>query len=126
MRAWRIYRYGGPEVMHFEFAPEPVPRDGELVVRVETSSVNPIDWRMREGQVREMFPVGFPRVLGRDCAGIVVESRSPKFRRGDRVLGVNDQKRTGVHAQYGLVPATQTTPIPQGVSNVDAVAIGNS
>jgi NADPH:quinone reductase-like Zn-dependent oxidoreductase len=126
MRAWRIYRYGGPEVMQFEFAPEPAPRDGEILVRVAAASVNPIDWRQRDGEVKDMFPVLFPRVLGRDCAGVVIESRSPDFKRGDRVLGVNDQKRTGVHAEYGLVPAAQATSIPGNVSDIDAVAIGNS
>jgi NADPH:quinone reductase-like Zn-dependent oxidoreductase len=127
MRAWRIHRYGGPEQLVLEAAPLPEPREGELLVRVGAASVNPIDWRQRSGSVQAMFPVEFPRVLGRDCAGVVAESRSPDFRVGERVLGINDQKRNiGTHAQYAVVPASQATAIPPSVSDAQAVAIGNS
>jgi NADPH:quinone reductase-like Zn-dependent oxidoreductase len=126
MRAWRIHRYGGPEELVLEDAPVPVAREGEILLRVAAASVNPIDWRMRSGEVQRNFPVELPRVLGRDCAGVVVESRSSAFKPGDRVLGINDQKRTGTHAEYAVVAASQATLLPPGVTEIEAVAIGNS
>ena len=69
MRALRIHAYGGPEVMRLEEVAPPVPGPGQLLVRVRAASVNPIDWKMRRGMLEKMFPITFPRTLGRDCAG---------------------------------------------------------
>jgi hypothetical protein len=74
MRAWRIRRYGGPEVLALEETPVPDPGPGEVLVRVAAASANPSDWRLREGELRRAFAVTFPRTLGRDCAGTVVAS----------------------------------------------------
>jgi NADPH:quinone reductase-like Zn-dependent oxidoreductase len=126
MRAWRIHRYGGPAELVLDDAPVPTPLPGELLVRVAAASVNPIDYRMRQGAAQKLFPVEFPRTLGRDCAGMVAESRSERFTPGDRVLGVNDQKRTGTHAEYAIVPDSQAIKLPPPVGDVQAVAIGNS
>ena len=71
MRAWRMHDYGGEEVMHFEEAPVPAPGHGEVLVRVHAASINPVDWKIREGMLRGSFAVAFPRVPGRDCAGTV-------------------------------------------------------
>ena len=89
MKAVRIHGYGGPEVLHFEEVPRPRPGAGEILVKVYASGVNPADWKLREGYMREMIPLKLPIVLGLDFSG-VVESMGPgvdSFHRGDAVFG---------------------------------------
>ncbi len=64
MRAIRIHAYGGPEVMRIDDLPQPVAGEGERLVKLTAASVNPIDWKMRQG----LMSVPLPRVLGRDGA----------------------------------------------------------
>ena len=52
MNAIRIHNYGGPEVLQYEEAQRPEPQAGEVLVRVHAAGVNPIDWKIREGHVK--------------------------------------------------------------------------
>src|SRR6476661_5168144 len=71
MKAIRIHNYGGPEVLHYEGAPRPQPQAGEVLIRVHAAGVNPIDWQVREGRVKDIFPHSFPFVPGWDVSGVV-------------------------------------------------------
>lgn len=73
MRAARFHEYGGPENLVIEQAPDPHPGPGEIRVRVAAASVNPIDWKLRAGALREVIPVELPAIPGRDGAGVVDE-----------------------------------------------------
>jgi NADPH:quinone reductase-like Zn-dependent oxidoreductase len=126
MRAWRFHAYGPVDRLRLEAVPVPEPAEGELLVRIGASSVNPIDWRMVEGQVKDALPVALPRIPGRDCAGLVVESRSRAFGAGERVLAVNDPQKDGTHAEYAVVPASQAASLPASVNDIEAAAIGNA
>ena len=72
----------------------PQPAEGEVLIRVAASSVNPIDYKMRSGAAKERFPVEFPAILGRDVAGIIrelgpdVDSAKSGFKVGDRVFAL--------------------------------------
>ena len=115
MRALRIHGYGGPEVMRLEQAQRPVPGPGQILVKVRAASVNPIDWKMRRGMMAKVFPISFPRILGRDCAG--------EFE-GGLVAGVSDPRTDGTHAEYALLPADQVAPVPEGLSAEEAASLG--
>ena len=114
MKALRIHGYGGPEVMRLEDAPRPVAKPGQVLVRVRAASVNPIDWKMRRGLMAKFFPITFPRILGRDCAG--------EFE-GGLVAGVSDPRTDGTHAEYALLPADQVAPVPEGLSAEEAASL---
>src|SRR4029077_12607466 len=73
MKAIRIHTYGGPEVLKYEAAPRPEPQAGEGLVRVHAAGVNPIDWKVREGEMKEVWPHKFPLILGWDLSGVVEE-----------------------------------------------------
>lgn len=100
--------------MRLEQAPKPVPKPGQVLVKVRAASINPIDWKMRRGLMAKVFPIDFPRVLGRDCAGEM---------EGGLVAGVSDPRTDGTHAEYALLPADQTAPIPEGLSPEEAASL---
>ncbi len=123
MRAWRIHGYGGPEAMRLDTVPVPKPGEGQLLVRVAVASVNPIDWKVREGHLKNAMPTAFPRVLGRDCAGTVVAGEG-EFQSGDRVLSVADPAGNGCQSEYAIVPAASSARIPASVPFEESIAFG--
>ena len=64
MKAIVIHGYGGPEVLRYEDYPDPVPSAGEVLVRVTASSVNPFDFKIRSGSLKDFIPLSFPAVPG--------------------------------------------------------------
>jgi len=90
MKAIRIHNYGGPEVLQCEDAPRPEPQAGEVLVRVHAAGVNPIDWKVREGYMKDFWPHKFPLILGWDASGTVEEvgpgpAAAGRFKIGDQV-----------------------------------------
>ena len=68
MKAVRVHNYGGPEVLQFEDAPRPTPGSGELLIRVHAASVNPIDWKVRAGYMKDYIPLPLPFIPGWDVS----------------------------------------------------------
>ena len=104
MQAIRIHNYGGPEVLTLEDAPQPTPQSGEVLARVHAASVNPIDWKIREGKMKDFVPTQFPAILGSDFAG-VIEAVGPdvtEFQVGQEVYG--SAGHGGSYAEYAAVP----------------------
>ena len=114
MRAARIHGYGGPEVMRLDDVPIPQAGEGQVLVRVRAASVNPIDWKMRRGLLKAIFPLTFPRTLGRDCAGELD---------GKLVAGVADPRGDGTHAEYALLLQPSVTPVPVGMDAAEAASL---
>lgn len=77
MKAIRIHKYGGPEVLMVEEVPRPEPAEGEILVRVHAAGVNPVDWKVREGFLDGLLHHKLPFILGWDVSG-VVESVGPR------------------------------------------------
>ena len=126
MRAWRIHRYGGPEVLALEETPVPDPGPGEVLVRVAAASANPSDWRLREGQLKRAFAVTFPRTIGRDCAGTVVALGSDvtDVAMGDEIFGVGAPDRDGTHAEYACLNAAAVMRRPAALPMTAATTLG--
>jgi NADPH:quinone reductase-like Zn-dependent oxidoreductase len=126
MRALRVHAYGGPEVMAIEETARPAPGEGEVLVKLRAASINPIDWKIREGFMRSVFAISFPRTLGRDGAGTIA-ALGPGvqgLKVGDRVLAVPSPTCDGTHAEYAVVPAAQTALVPVGLGDGEAAACG--
>jgi len=125
MRAWRIQEFGGAEALRLESVPVPSPGTGEVLVKVAAASINPIDWKMRSGLLRDIVPIMLPRVLGRDCAGSVVAVGEgvTGLEAGAAVAGIADPMKHGTHAEYALLPAAQVAPVPPGVAPEVAVSL---
>jgi len=121
MKAIVIHEYGGPEVLRYEDFPDPVPGEGELLVRVTAASINPIDIARRSGGAEAFFPVKFPGVIGVDLSG-KVSALGPGvkgFSIGDRVFGIADK----TYAELCVVKAASVAKIPEGLDEVEAAAL---
>ena len=64
MKAIRFHNYGGPEVLHLDDIPRPVPGPGELLIKVHAATVNPVDWTVRQGHMQQFLPLKLPFVPG--------------------------------------------------------------
>ena len=117
MRAVRVHAYGGPETMRYEEVAMPTPATGERLIMLAAASVNPIDWKIRQGRLRAVFSLELPRILGRDGAGTDIGS-------GERVMGLGTPGRDGTHAEFAVFQAHSSCVIPPEVSFEDAAAAG--
>lgn len=121
MKAVHIHEMGGPEVLQYEDVPRPEPGVQEVLVRVHAAGVNPVDWKIREGQLGR---IALPAIMGSDFSG-EIEALGPEvtdFRVGEQVFGsVADE--SGSYAEYALAPVTQIVEKPAGLDYVQAAAI---
>src|SRR5436853_5963579 len=125
MKAIRIHNYGGPEVLHYEGAPRPQPQAGEVLIRVHAAGVNPIDWKVREGHMKDFWPHKFPLILGWDLSGVVEELGRgvSRFKIGDEVYSVPDPTRNGAYADYIVVRESELALKPKSLHHIRAAAV---
>lgn len=127
MRALVIDGYGGPERMRLGDLPDPTPGKGEVVVDVVASSVNPVDWKIRAGQLRFISGRRFPRPLGTELAGVVhaLGAGVKGWTVGDPVYGlsVTAMGRPGAHAERVAVPASALRRKPTGLPFIEAATL---
>src|SRR2546423_11594448 len=125
MKAIRIHNYGGPEVLHYEDSPRPEPQAGEVVVRVHAAGVNPIDWKVREGHMKNFWPYKFPLILGWDLSGVVEELGKGvlRFKIGDEVYSLPDPTRNGAYAEYIVVREPELALKPNSLHHIRAAAV---
>jgi NADPH:quinone reductase-like Zn-dependent oxidoreductase len=121
MKAIVVHEYGGPEVLKFEDYPDPVPANGEVLVRVAASSVNPIDYKRRAGLTKDFYPLSFPGLIGVDVSGTVVKvgAEVKDFSVGDRVFAMADN----TYAELCVVNAVNLANIPDGLDLIQAAAL---
>src|SRR6266481_1845726 len=122
MKAIRIHNYGGPEVLKYEDAPCPQPQAGEVLVRVHAAGVNPIDWKVREGHMKDFWPHKFPLILGWDLSGVVEELGRgvSRFKIGDEVYSLPDPTRNGAYADYIVVREPELSLKPKSLHHIRA------
>ncbi len=125
MRAAYIEQTGPPEVIKVGELPRPVPKPGQVLVRVHSAGLNPIDLYIRSGMVAA--PLVFPYVIACDVAGTVAEvgPGASRFRVGDRVWGSNQGLlgRQGVAAEYAAIDEAWLYPTPALLQDDAAAAM---
>ncbi|HEY0883459.1 MAG TPA: NAD(P)-dependent alcohol dehydrogenase, partial [Archangium sp.] len=126
VKAMRYRRYGAPkDVLEQADVDVPVPGASQVLVKVEASSVNPIDWKRASGVYRLVMPTRFPLVPGFDLAGTVA-ALGPgvtSFAVGDRVHARVSDQRGEVSAEFALAGLDTITRMPDAMSMVDAAAL---
>lgn len=121
MKAIRVRRFGGPEVLTLEEVPRPVPGPGEVLVRVRAASVNPYDWKLREGY---LGPRSLPFTPGGDFSGVVeAVGRGVRARRpGEEVYGCTPGI-IGCDAEYVVVSEEAMAPKPRTLGHARAASV---
>jgi alcohol dehydrogenase len=130
MRAVIAEKYGGAEVLAIE-DDLPAPRVGPngVLVQVHAASVNPVDWKLRQGLLDAVMPVVFPVIWGRDLSGVVTEvgPSVTLFKPGDEVYGMKDgyvaKTYRGTYAEYVVVPEKSLAPKPKNLNYEEASAV---
>lgn len=125
MKAIVIHQYGGREVLKQEEIPAPVPKSTELLVEVHACALNPVDYKLREGHLKEMLPLTFPHVLGGDIAGIVrgLGKAAQGFEIGDEVYFASRLDRGGGYAEFCVVDAGLVAKKPKSTSFAEAASL---
>jgi NADPH:quinone reductase-like Zn-dependent oxidoreductase len=125
MKAVRMHSYGGPEVLVYEDAPRPTPGPGEVLIRVHAVGVNPVDWKIREGYLKQMIHHSLPLVPGWDVSGQVegLGAGVVKVEEGEEVFSRPDISRDGAYADYTVVRESEVAPKPMSIGHVKAAAI---
>ena len=125
MKAVQMDAYGGPEVIVLRDAPDPTAGPGEIVVDIHAASINPADWKVREGLRRDDVKAVFPHVLGRDFSGVVraVGEDVADFAPGDAVFAVTDRGQEGAYAEAIAIKAALAARKPESLSHAEAAAL---
>lgn len=125
MKAAVIDRYGSAYSFKTREMPEPTLKAGEILLRVEASSVNPIDWKIRQGKLKIVSGTNFPKILGADFCGEVVETGADikEYKKGDAVFGMMPAVKGGAYAEYLKVKLHNLAKKPENISCEEAAGI---
>jgi NADPH:quinone reductase-like Zn-dependent oxidoreductase len=121
MKAVVLHEYGGPDKLIYEDVPDPVAGEGQVLVRMAASSVNPIDYKLRSGAMKAYWPLELPTILGRDISGIVraMGDRVSGFKPGDKVMALGNK----AYAELAVVEAKDLAFVPEKLDLVKAAAL---
>jgi NADPH:quinone reductase-like Zn-dependent oxidoreductase len=121
-----MHGYGGPEVLKYEDAPRPEPAEGEVLVKVHAAGVNPVDWKIRQGDMRGFRDYPMPFILGWDFSGTIDQlgpGVAPAWKAGDEIYARPDLGRNGTYAEYIAVKASEIQHKPKSLDHVNSAAI---
>ena len=124
-RAVVINEYGGKEKLAEAKVSLPELGADQVLVKVAATSINPIDWKLREGYLKQMFPWSFPIILGWDVAGEIVKvgQKVKDYHVGDRIFARPETTRFGTYADYTIVDTNLLAPLPESIAFTEAAAV---
>ena len=125
MKAVVVNEYGGPEVLKYQDAPRPEPKDDEILVRVIAAAVNPVDSYVRQGMFAKRGLDNRPAIIGYDIAGVVEKTgaNAKKFKAGDKVYSYLSVMRGGGYAEFAIAKESETALKPTNINFVEAAAV---
>ena len=125
MLAVRIHQYGKRDALSLDDIPVPDIAPDEVLVKVVAASVNPVDWKVREGYLAQMIPHPLPLTLGWDVSGVVVAvgGEVSNWREGDAVFARPDLARNGTYAEFVAIRAAECARKPATISHVEAASL---
>jgi NADPH:quinone reductase-like Zn-dependent oxidoreductase len=125
IRAARIHSFGGPEVLQIDTIELLPPAPGQVLVKVTAAGVNPVDWKLREGYLRDVVPIQFPYTLGCDVSGTIeaVGAGVAHLSPGEKVFGYPNLSHSGAFADALVMAAHELAPAPTNIPLKEAAAI---
>jgi NADPH:quinone reductase-like Zn-dependent oxidoreductase len=125
VKAIRIHRFGGPEVLQLEEVPEPRCGPDDVRVAVHATSVNPVDFKIRNGDQRAVVWIRKPFTPGMDASGVVLEvgAHVKSFAVGDEVFSTPSHLRQGTCAEEVVIRANEVARKPQNLTHLEAASL---
>lgn len=121
MKAIRIHAYGHSDKLKLEETPRPVIGRGEVLIQIRDAGVNPVDWKIREGFLKDYIPSELPLTVGQDVAGVIAEAGPDVkgFKKGDEVFGFG----LGSYAEFAAARPSELAHKPHSTDFETAAAI---
>jgi NADPH:quinone reductase-like Zn-dependent oxidoreductase len=125
MKVVILDRYGSNDHVHFGEMPDPEVRENDVLVQVHAASVNPVDLKIRNGDLKLVLPYRLPLILGNDLAGVVlrVGSGVQRFNPGDEVYARADKDRMGAFAEFISIKEDSVANKPEKLTMEEAASI---
>jgi len=125
MKAVVFDRYGSVEVLQYRELSKPTIKPDQLLLRGSASSINPVDWKIRQGHLQLLSGFNFPRIVGSDISGVVEEIgwEVTKFQPGDEVYTFLNPLTGGACAEYCAVPESAAAIKPQNITHTEAATV---
>lgn len=122
MKAWAVDCYGGPEVLQCRKVAEPQCGPEDVVIEMKAAGVNPLDWKIRNGDLKLVRKSTFPLLMGSELSGVVREvgDRVSRFKVGDEVFSRVNKLRTGTWAERVAVDQSHVALKPSNLSHEEA------
>jgi len=122
-QAYRLHSYGGPECIKLDTVPVPKPEAGEVLVAISKAGINPFDWKIRAGYVKDQMPLPLPYTLGADFVGTVAAlgEGSLRFQVGDRVMSITN--KLGAYAEHIAIKENILARVPDAIPDEDAATL---
>lgn len=125
MKAVQINSFGDRSVLTLNDVAIPTPADNEVLIKVKSASVNPVDWKIREGYLQPMLNHPLPLTLGWDVSGVVaaIGANVSSFKLGDAVYSRPDILKSGSYAEYQTVAADEAALKPNSLTWQEAAGV---
>ena len=127
MKAVITKEYGSVDVLSVENVDKPTVNENEVLVEVKAASINPLDWRIRNGEMKMMTGKIPPRIIGSDYSGVVSETGKgiSGYKKGNEVFGlINNMKvKEGTHAEFVVVKENDICLKPNNCSFEEAASL---
>ena len=125
MKAVVLNEYGGPDVLKYQDAPRPEPKEDEILVRVMAAAVNPVDSYVRQGMLAKRGMDKRPAIIGYDIAGVVEKTgaKITRFKKRDAVYCYLSVQRGGGYAEFAIAKDSETALKPKNINFVEAAAV---
>lgn len=125
MKAFIVDRYGGPDRVRAGEMPDPEVGEDDVLVQIHAAGVNPLDFKIRNGEFKQILPYRFPLILGNEAAGVVVRVGSlvRRFKPGDEVYARPDKGRIGAFAEFIAIAEDDVALKPKALTMEEAASI---
>ncbi len=125
MKAVVMTGYGGNEVVELREVPKPAPGEYDVLIQIYAASVNPIDFKIRDGKLRALLKYRLPLIMGSDLAGVVVAAgaKVTRFKAGDKVYARVSKLRIGTFAEFIAVDQDDVALKPSNLNFEEAASL---
>jgi len=125
MRAFILDRYGSADRVRASEVPDPEMRDDDVLIEIHAAGVNPLDSKIRDGELKLLLPYRLPFILGNELAGVVIRvgSRVRRFKPGDEGYARPDKNRIATFAELIAVSEVDLTIKPKRPTIVEAASV---